>query len=191
MERYDFLEEYDGISRWEDKLEIEIFKKRETFLFCEIDDDSARNFISKLHILNAIDSTTIRIYLNSPGGGIYAGLAIHDAIQKSRAPISITCIGLAASMASLILVCGAKGERSAYQNSRIMIHEGSEQFREKLYNSKLKVESKELDELERIYAMLFAKYTNQPLEKIKQDILKTTYMSAEEAREYGIIDEII
>lgn len=163
---------------------------RIVFLGTPIDDNVANIIIAQLLFLEAEDpEKDIYLYINSPGGSVYAGLAIYDTIQYMRAPVSTMCMGLAASMGSLLLATGATGKRSALPNSRIMIHQPSG-------GSQGTAADIEIQAREIIYARerlneILAKHTGQTIERIADDVDRDRFMSPEEAKEYGIIDHVV
>ena len=163
---------------------------RIVFLGTPIDDNVANIIIAQLLFLEAEDpEKDIYLYINSPGGSVYAGLAIYDTIQYMRAPVSTMCMGLAASMGSLLLATGQPGKRSALPNSRIMIHQPSG-------GSQGTAADIEIQAREIIYARqrlneILAKHTGQSIEQIAEDVDRDRFMSPEEAKTYGIIDNVV
>jgi ATP-dependent Clp protease protease subunit len=166
-----------------------LLKDRIIFLGDAIEDHMANLIIAQLLFLEAEDpERDISLYVNSPGGVVTAGLAIYDTMQYLRAPVSTICIGMAASMASVLLAAGAKGKRYALPNSRIMIHQGSGGFRGATPDVMIQV--KELESLIKINHQILARHTGQSVEKIEHDTQRDYFMSPEEAKAYGIIDEV-
>jgi ATP-dependent Clp protease protease subunit len=166
-----------------------LLRDRIIFLGDMIEDHMANLIIAQLLFLEAEDpDRDISLYINSPGGVVTAGLAIYDTMQYLRAPVSTICIGMAASMASVLLAAGAKGKRYALPNSRIMIHQGSGGFRGNTPDVLIQV--KELESLIKINHQILAKHTGQTVEKIDHDTQRDYFMSPDEAKAYGIIDEI-
>jgi ATP-dependent Clp protease, protease subunit len=166
-----------------------LLKDRIIFLGDQIEDHMANLIIAQLLFLEAEDpDRDISLYINSPGGVVTAGLAIYDTMQYLRAPVSTICIGMAASMASVLLAAGAKGKRYALPNSRVMIHQGSGGFRGNTPDVLIQV--KELEKLIEINHGILARHTGQPVEKIVRDTERDNFMSPEEAKAYGIIDEV-
>jgi ATP-dependent Clp protease protease subunit len=163
---------------------------RIVFMGTPINDEVANIIIAQLLFLQAENAEKdVYLYINCPGGGVYAGLAIYDTIQYMTAPVSTICMGMAASMGALLLAAGADGKRSALPNSRIMIHQPSGGSQGTA--SDIEIQAKEiLYARERINEIL-AKHTKQPIEKVADDADRDRFMSPEEAREYGLIDEII
>jgi ATP-dependent Clp protease, protease subunit len=166
-----------------------LLKDRIIFLGDAIEDHMANLIIAQLLFLEAEDpDRDISLYINSPGGVVTAGLAIYDTMQYLRAPVSTICIGMAASMAAVLLAAGAKGKRYALPNSRIMIHQGSGGFRGNTPDVLIQV--RELEQLIQLNHQILAKHTGQPIEKINTDTQRDYFMSPDEAKAYGIIDEV-
>lgn len=163
---------------------------RIVFLGSPITDDVANIVIAQLLFLQAESpDKDVYLYINCPGGAVYAGLAIYDTMQFMTAPISTICMGMAASMGALLLAAGTRGKRSALPNSRIMIHQPSGGSQGTA--SDIEIAAKEI-----IYARerindILAYHTGQPLEKVAEDADRDRFMSPAEAEEYGIIDQII
>ncbi len=160
------------------------------FLGTPIDENVANIIIAQLLFLQAEDpEKDIYLYINSPGGSVYAGLAIYDTMQYLTAPVNTMCMGMAASMGAVLLAAGAKGKRSALPNSRIMIHQpwGGVQGQA----SDISIQAKEILRLREMLESILSKHTGQSLEKIKKDSDRDYFMSSEEARAYGLIDEVI
>jgi ATP-dependent Clp protease, protease subunit len=160
------------------------------FLGSPINDDVANLIIAQLLFLEADDQDKdIYVYINSPGGSVYAGLAIYDTIQYLKSPVNTMCMGMAASMGALLLATGAPGKRSALPNSRVMIHQptGGSQGTA----ADIEIQAKEiLYARERINDIL-ARHTGQSFERIANDVERDRFMSPVEAREYGIIDNVV
>jgi ATP-dependent Clp protease, protease subunit len=160
------------------------------FLGTPIDDNVANIIIAQLLFLEADDQDKdIYLYINSPGGSVYSGLAIYDTIQYLKAPVNTMCMGMAASMGSLLLATGATGKRSALPNSRIMIHQPSG-------GSQGTAADVEIQAREILYArerlnLIMARHTGQTVERIAEDVDRDRFMSPVEAQEYGIIDHVV
>ena len=163
---------------------------RIVFLGSPINDEVANVLIAQLLFLQAENAhKDVYLYINCPGGSVYAGLAIYDTIQFMTAPVSTICMGMAASMGALLLGAGTKGKRSALPNSRIMIHQPSGGSQGTA--SDIEIQAKEiLYARERINEIL-AKHTGQPIEKVAEDADRDRFMSPLEAIEYGLIDQVI
>jgi ATP-dependent Clp protease protease subunit len=167
-----------------------LLKDRIVFLGTQVEDYVASLIIAQLLFLEAEDpERDIFLYINSPGGSVSAGLAIYDTMQYVKPDVVTICMGMAASMGALLLAAGAPGKRSALPNSRIMIHQplGGSQGQA----SDIEIYAKEILTLrERLNAIL-AKHTKRPIEQIQRDTDRNNFMSAAEAKEYGLVDEVI
>ena len=173
---------YDRYSR--------LLKDRIIFIGTPIDDDVANLLIAQLLFLEKEDpDRDIKVYINSPGGSVIAGLAIYDTMQVIKPDVATFCIGHAMSMAAVILAAGTKGKRSALPNSRIMIHQGSAGFHGT--PSDIDIVAKEVLRYKSLLIELIAKHTGQPIDKIEKDIDRDFYMSPEEGMEYGLVDKIL
>jgi len=166
-----------------------LLKERIIFLGEPIEDHIANLVIAQLLFLESEDPTKdISLYVNSPGGVVTSGLAIYDTMQYLKAPVSTICIGQAASMASVLLAAGAKGKRFALPNSRIMIHQGSAGFRGNTPD--VEIQMREVMHLTERLTNILAAHTGQPPDKVKADSDRDFYMGADEAKAYGLIDEV-
>jgi ATP-dependent Clp protease protease subunit len=166
-----------------------LLKERIIFLGDAIEDHLANLVIAQLLFLDSEDpEKDISLYINSPGGVVNAGLAIYDTMQYLKAPVSTICIGMAASMAAVLLAAGAKGKRYALPNSRVMIHQGSGGFRGNAPDALIQM--KEWEFLVQRNNELLSRHTGQPLEKVMKDTDRDYFMSPEDARDYGIIDSV-
>ncbi|MEO0074861.1 MAG: ATP-dependent Clp endopeptidase proteolytic subunit ClpP [candidate division WOR-3 bacterium] len=168
-----------------------LLKERIIFVGMPIDDTVANLVIAQLLFLEAEDpDKDISLYINSPGGIVSSGLAIYDTIQYIRPKVSTICMGMAASFAALLLACGEKGKRFALPHSRIMIHQ-PEVAGLSGQATDIEIHAKEVIKLKQQLAELLAKHTGQTVEKILADTDRNYFMSAQEAKNYGIIDEVI
>jgi ATP-dependent Clp protease protease subunit len=166
-----------------------LLRERIIFLGDAIEDHLANLVIAQLLFLESEDpEKDISLYINSPGGQVTSGLAIYDTMQYLRAPVSTICIGMAASMAAVLLAAGAKGKRYALPNSRIMIHQGSGGFRGNAPDAVIQMREWEYL-VERNHEIL-ARHTGQPLDKVKRDTDRDFFMAPEAAKDYGIIDAV-
>jgi ATP-dependent Clp protease protease subunit len=166
-----------------------LLKDRIIFIGEPIDDHLANLVIAQLLFLQADDpDKDIQLYINSPGGSIMAGLAIYDTMQYVKPDIVTTCIGMAASMAAVLLASGTPGKRYALPNARVMIHQpmGGAQGQA----SDIEIRAKEILRLKDQINQIMANHTGQSLDRIEKDTERDYYLSAEEAREYGIVDTI-
>ncbi|MFN2520596.1 MAG: ATP-dependent Clp protease proteolytic subunit [Candidatus Limnocylindria bacterium] len=166
-----------------------LLKDRIIFITDTIEDTMANLVIAQLLFLESEDpERDIYLYINSPGGVVTAGLAIYDTMQYLKAPVNTVCIGQAASMGAVLLAAGAKGKRYALPNARIMIHQGSGGFRGNTPDVMIQV--KELETLVEKLVRILAHHTGQDADKIRRDSDRDRFMSAEEAKAYGIIDDV-
>lgn len=166
-----------------------LLKDRIIFIGGPIDDDVANLVIAQMLFLQGEDpDKDINLYINSPGGVVTSGLAIYDTMQYIKPDVATTCIGMAASMGALLLAAGAKGKRYALPYSRVMIHQplGGAQGQA----TDIEIQAREIVKLREITQQILAKHTGQPIEKIAADTDRNFFMSAEEAKAYGIVDEI-
>ncbi len=167
-----------------------LLKDRIVFIGGPIDDNVADVVVAQLLFLESEDpDKDIHLYINSPGGVVTAGLAIYDTMQYIRPDVSTICIGQAASMGSLLLAAGAPGKRYALPLARIMIHQphGGAQGQ----STDIQIQAKEIQRLRDIGNDILVKHTGQPRDRIIEDTERDNFMSAEEAKEYGLIDEVI
>lgn len=174
---------YDVFSR--------LLMDRIIFLGTPINDDVANIIIAQLLFLESDNpERDIHMYINSPGGSVSAGLAIYDTMQYLKSPVNTSCMGLAASMGAFLLAAGRPGKRSALPHARIMIHQPS-QGGGGGTASDIEIQAKEILWLRSKMNELMAKHTGQPIERIERDTDRDRFMSADEAKEYGMIDNVI
>jgi ATP-dependent Clp protease protease subunit len=167
-----------------------LLRERIVFLGKEVDDQLANLIAAQLLYLDAEDpGKDISLYVNSPGGSAYAGMAIYDAMQYVQSDVSTVCLGMGMSAAAMVLSGGAAGKRYALPNSKIMIHQGSAGFRGT--PADIQIAAREVLSMTRRMAELIALHSGQELEKVMLDIDRDRFMTPEEAVEYGIVDEII
>ena len=165
---------------------------RIVFLGSPINDDVANVIIAQLLFLQADNpEKDIFLYINSPGGSVYSGLAIYDTMQFLACPVNTYCMGLAASMGSFLLAAGSKGKRYALPNSRIMMHQPSMSGGVGGTAADIDIQAREILYLRDRLNHIYADHTGQPIERITQDIDRDRFMSPDEAREYGLIDHVI
>ena len=167
-----------------------LLKDRIIFLSDEVNDTTASLVVAQLLFLEAEDpDKDIHLYINSPGGSVTAGMAIYDTMQYIKPDVSTICIGLAASMGAFLLNAGAKGKRFALPNSEIMIHQplgGA-----KGQATDIEIHAKWILKIKERLNKIISERTGQPIEKIQEDTERDNFMSAQEAKEYGLIDEVI
>ena len=167
-----------------------LLKDRIIFLSDEVNDTTASLVVAQLLFLEAEDpDKDIHLYINSPGGSVTAGMAIYDTMQYIKPDVSTICIGMAASMGAFLLNAGAKGKRFALPNSEIMIHQplgGA-----KVQATDIEIHAKWILKIRERLNKILSEITGQPIEKIQVDTERDNFMSAQEAKEYGLIDEVI
>lgn len=167
-----------------------LLKDRIIFLGTEIDDAAANIIIAQLLFLEANDpDKDIYIYINSPGGSVSSTIAIYDTIQYIKPDVSTICIGMAASGAALILASGAKGKRFVLPNSRIMVHQPLGGARGQVTD--IEIQTRELKRIKDTLNKILTYHTGQKLEKVVKDTERDFYMTAQESKEYGLVDEVI
>ena len=167
-----------------------LLKDRIIFLGPPIDSQIANLLVAQLLFLDHDDQEQdISIYINSPGGEVYAGLAIYDTIRMIRPDVKTYCCGMAASMAAVLLAAGTPGKRYALPNSRIMIHQGSAGFRGNVPD--IEIAARETLTLTTKLTEILAEHTGQTFDKVKADTQRDYYMTGDEAKEYGLVDEVL
>ena len=167
-----------------------LLNERIIFIGTPIDDMVANLVIAQMiHLESEDPDKDISIYINSPGGSVYAGLAIYDTMRFIRPDVATYCIGIAMSMGALLLSAGTEGKRTALPNSKILIHQVSGGFQGQ--GTDIEIQARETINLKRRLEEIIALHTNQPIEKISKDMERDYYMTAEEARQYGLIDNVI
>lgn len=174
---------------------IDIYQRlsleRIIFLSQEVDDGIANAIVASMLYLDSDDATKpIYLYINSPGGSVTAGMAIYDTMQHIKSEVVTICVGLAASMGAFLLAAGSKGKRLALPHSRIMIHQplGGTGRRQA---TDIEIEAKEILRIRKLLNEILAERSGQPIEKIEKDTDRDYFMSAQEAKEYGLIDSVI
>ena len=167
-----------------------LLNERIIFLGQPVDDQIANLVVAQLiHLESEDPDKDISIYINSPGGSVYAGMAIYDTMQFIKPDVSTICVGIAMSMGALLLAGGAPGKRMSLPNSKILIHQVSAGFQGQATD--IEIHAREIIEMRTRLDLVYAKHTGQPIEKISHDTERDYFMSAEEAKEYGIIDAVI
>ena len=169
-----------------------LYRERIIFLGRSINDSLANQLIAVMLYLDSEDpGKPIYLYINSPGGSVTAGMAIYDTMQHIKSDVVTICVGLAASMGAFLLAAGTKGKRLALPHSRIMIHQPLGGVQGRRQATDIEIEAKEILRIRQLLNEILAEHTGQPLEKIEKDTDRDFFMSAEEAKEYGIIDKVI
>ncbi len=167
-----------------------LMKDRIVFLGTEIDDHVANTIVAQLLFLESEDpEKDVNLYINSPGGSVSAGLAIYDTMQYVRCPITTICIGHAASMGAVLLAAGTAGRRKALPHSRVMIHQPLGGARGQA--SDIQIQAKEILRMKEILSGILSEHSGQALDKVNEDSDRDYYMSAIEAKEYGLIDDVV
>ena len=174
----------------QDSVYERLLAERIIFLGSQVDDDIANRLCAQILLLAAEDPTKdISLYINSPGGSVYAGLAIYDTMRFIKPDVQTICVGIAMSMGALLLAGGAAGKRMALPNAKILIHQVSSGFQGQATD--IEIHAKEIIALRQRLDEIISEHTGQPIEKVKKDTERDYFMSAEEAREYGIVDRVI
>jgi ATP-dependent Clp protease protease subunit len=167
-----------------------LLRDRVVFLGAPVDSQLANLVIAQMLFLDYEDpDREIKLYINSPGGEVYAGLGIYDTMQMVSSPVSTVCIGFAASMAAVLLMAGTRGKRYALPNSRIVIHQGSSGFQGNVPD--IDIQARETINLVTRCIEIMAQHSGQPFDRVKRDTERDNFMGAEDAKEYGIIDDIL
>ncbi len=167
-----------------------LLKDRIIFLGAPISDMVANSVIAQMLFLASRDSSKpIQLYINSPGGSVTAGLAIYDTMQYVKCPVSTLCVGIAASMAAVLLASGASGKRFALPNSQILLHQVAGGVQGEAIE--IEITAKQIVKIRERLNAIIAKHTKQPVSKVEKDTDRDFYLTAKEAKEYGIVDQVI
>lgn len=167
-----------------------LLEERIVFLAGPITDLNANVVIAQmLYLVSRDPKRDIKLYINSPGGSVTAGLAIYDTMQYIKCPVSTICIGMTASMAAIILAAGTKGKRFALPNAEILLHQvmGGAQGQA----TEIEITAKQIIKIKASINQILAKHTGQPIERVEKDTDRDFYLTADEAKQYGLIDEVI
>jgi ATP-dependent Clp protease protease subunit len=173
------------------EIEEQFLKKRQIFLWGEINDETAESIVKKILYFDAQNNEDISLFINSPGGVISSGLAIYDAMQYANSDVATICMGQAASMASVLLTAGAKGKRSVWEHARVLIHQPLISGNMFGPASDIQIQAEEMLRLREDLNQMLANHTGQSMKKIIEDTDRDFFMSAEEAKKYGIVDKVI
>ena len=166
-----------------------LLNERIIFLGTPIDDQVANLIVAQMiHLESEDPDKDIQLYINSPGGSVYAGLAIYDTMQFIRPDVATTCVGIAMSMGALLLASGVEGKRTALPISKILIHQVSGGFQG--HGTDIEIQARETISLKRRLEEIIARHTNQSVDKVSKDMERDYYLDAEEAQAYGIIDNV-
>ena len=167
-----------------------LLKDRIVFLGTPIDDAVANLIVAQLlHLESEDPDKDINLYINSPGGQVYAGMAIYDTMQFIRPQVSTICVGMAMSLGAILLCGGAPGKRFALPNAKVMIHQGSAGFQGT--PADIEIHAREILSLRKRMAEIIAEHTGQPFDQVEKDVDRDRFMTAEEAKAYGIVDGVI
>ncbi|HET9074146.1 MAG TPA: ATP-dependent Clp endopeptidase proteolytic subunit ClpP [Solirubrobacteraceae bacterium] len=167
-----------------------LLNERIIFLGTPIDDQVANLVVAQmLHLESSDPDKDISLYINSPGGSIYAGLAIYDTMQFIKPQVSTLCVGIAMSMGSLLLMAGAKGKRFSLPNSRILIHQPSAGFEGQ--STDIEIHAREILNIRKRTDEIYAHHTGQSIEQVHKDMERDRFFKAQEAVEYGLIDRVV
>jgi ATP-dependent Clp protease protease subunit len=167
-----------------------LLNERIIFLGTQVDDQIANLIVAQLlHLESEDPDKDIYLYINSPGGSVYAGLAIYDTMQFIKCDVQTICVGIAMSMGALLLAGGTKGKRMALPNAKILIHQVSGGFQGQ--GTDIEIQAREVINLKRRLEEIIAEHTGQPMDKVSKDMERDYFMSSDEAKEYGIIDTVI
>jgi ATP-dependent Clp protease, protease subunit len=174
------------------RLESLFFEKRAIYFWGVVDDKSAREAVTKLHLLDADKpGEEIKFYINSPGGVVTSGMVIYDTMQMIKSPVSTICMGLAASMGSILLSGGEKGKRFIYPHGEVMIHQPSLGGYIRGVSADLEIQAEQTRRVKEIGATILAKNCGKTVEQIMKDFDRDYWMDAKKAIEYGIVDKIV
>ena len=167
-----------------------LLAERIVFLGTPVDDQIANLIIAQLlHLESEDPDKDIYLYINSPGGSVYSGLAIYDTMQFIKPDVQTICVGMAMSMGAVILAGGAEGKRMALPHSKILIHQGSAGFHGQ--PTDIEIQAREVISLKRLMEEIMSRHTGQDIEKVAKDMDRDYYMTAQEAKDYGVIDTVV
>ena len=167
-----------------------LLKERIVFLGTPVDDYVSNLIIAQMLFLESEDAEKdIFLYINSPGGSVSAGMGIYDTMQHVKCPIATICIGQAASMGAVLLAAGTKGKRKCLPNARVMIHQPSGGFQGQ--STDIQIQAQEIQRIREILNGILAKHSGQPIAKVNVDTERDNFMSAEEAKAYGLVDDVM
>ncbi len=167
-----------------------LLNERIIFLGTPVDDQIANLIVAQLiHLESEDPDKDISVYINSPGGSVYAGLAIYDTMQYIKCEVQTICVGIAMSMGALLLAGGSEGKRLALPNAKILIHQVSSGFQGQATD--IEIQAREVISIKRRLEEIIAHHTNQDIEKVSKDMERDYFMTSQEAQEYGIIDNVV
>ena len=173
------------------EIQEQMLKRREIFLWGQVDDDSAKSIVQKILYFDSVNNDEITLFINSPGGVISSGLAIYDAIQYAKSDVKTICMGQAASMGAVLLCAGTAGKRSCWKNARVLIHQPL--ISGNVYGpaSDIQIQAEEMLRIRSSLNNIMARHSGQSLKKIEQDTDRDYFLSAEEAKAYGLVDTVV
>jgi ATP-dependent Clp protease, protease subunit len=167
-----------------------LLNERIIFLGTPVDDQIANLTVAQLiHLESEDPDKDISVYINSPGGSVYAGLAIYDTMQYIKPDVQTICVGIAMSMGALLLAAGTEGKRMATPNAKVLIHQVAGGFQGQATD--IEIQARETLNMKRLLEEIISKHSNQPLDKVAKDMERDYFMTAEEAKDYGIVDQVI
>jgi len=177
---------------WAKKQEELFFKNRNVYLWGPVEDKSAKDVVNRLLLLDADKpGKQINFYINSPGGVVTSGMVIYDVMRMIKSPVSTICMGLAASMGSILLSAGEKGKRYVFPHGEVMIHQPSLGGYFQGVSADLEIHAKQIQKTKELGARILSENCGQPYEKVLRDLERDYWMDAEEALKYGIVDKIV
>jgi len=180
------------VSMWAKKSEALFYKNRAVYLWGAVDDKSAKDVVNKLLLLDADKpGKEIKFYINSPGGVVTSGMVIYDVIKMMKSPVSTVCMGLAASMGSILLSAGEKGKRFIFPHGEVMIHQPSLGGYFQGVSADLEIHAVQIQKTKEIGAQILSENCGQPYDKVLKDLERDFWMDAKSSIEYGIVDKII
>lgn len=181
-----------SISMWSKKSEELFFKNRAVYLWGAVDDKSAKDIVNKLLLLDADKpGKEIKFYINSPGGVVTSGMVIYDVIKMIKSPVSTICMGLAASMGSILLSAGEKGKRFIFPHGEVMIHQPSLGGYFQGVSADLEIHARQIQKTKEMGAKILSENCGQPVDRVLRDLERDHWMDVEEAVAYGIVDKVI
>lgn len=180
-----------SVSFIDKKLERMFFDKRAVYLWGVVDDKSAREIVTKLLLLDADKKEEIKFYINSPGGVVTSGMVIYDTMQLIDSPVSTVCMGLAASMGSILLSAGTKGKRFVYPHGEVMIHQPSLGGYFQATSADIEIQANQIIKTKEIGAKILADNCGKTVEQVMKDFNRDYWMNAQEAVDYGIVDAVL
>lgn len=183
-------EKQSPFSMWAKKSDELFFKNRSIYLWGGVDDSSAKDIVNRLLLLDSDNHEEIKFFINSPGGVVTSGMVIYDVMQMIASPVSTICMGLAASMGSILLSGGEKGKRYIFKHGEVMIHQPSLGGYFQGVSADLEIHARQIQKTKQLGAQILSDNTGQAYEKVLRDLERDYWMDAKEALEYGIVDSV-